>query len=85
MTPPDLAADAPILNVLQPLRVNLFPMHGEKTNEVIAHDGERFLRFRIAQKPLLAQARLDRDFASFAEADVVFVWLGLREQSLFLQ
>src|SRR5205807_2072035 len=85
MAPPNLAADAPVLNVLQPLRVNLLPMHGKKPNEMIAHDSERFFGFRITQKPLLAQARLDRDFAPLAEADVVFIRLGFREQSLLLQ
>ena len=77
MAPPNLTADAPVLNVLQPLRVNLFPMRGKETNQVIAHHRERFLRFRITQKPLLAQSRLDRNVAAIAEADVVFVRLGL--------
>src|SRR5204862_5178902 len=52
---------------------------------MLAHYGERFLRFRVTQKPLLAQARLDRDFAPLAKADVVFIRLGFREQSLLLQ
>ena len=47
MSPPNLAADAPVLNVLQPLRVNFFPVPGKETNEMLFYDGERFLRFRI--------------------------------------
>ena len=80
MTPPDLSADAPILDVLQPLHVNLLPMRREKTDEMLAHHRERFLRFRITQEPLLAQTRLDRNSGALAEADIVFVRLSFREQ-----
>src|SRR5206468_2568774 len=80
VSPPYLATDAPILNVLQPLRVNFFPMRWEEADEMVAHDGERFLRFRVTQKPLLANARLDRYLTAFAETDVVFIRLGFREQ-----
>ena len=85
MSPPDLAADAPILNVLQPLRVNLFPVRGKEPDQMIAHHGERFLRFRITQKPLLAQPRLDRHVAALAEADIVLMRLRFRQQPLLLQ
>ena len=54
-------------------------MRGKEANETIAYDGERFLRFRIAEKPLLANAWLDRHIAAVAETDVVFVRLGLRK------
>ena len=50
---------------------------------MIAHHGERFLRFRIFQKPLLAQARLDRHTAALAETDRVFIRLFLRQQIRF--
>ena len=80
MSPPHLTADAPVLNVLQPLRVNLFPMRGKETNEMITHDCERFLCFRVTQEPLLTESRLDGHVAAIAEPDVVFVWLGFREQ-----
>ena len=73
MAPPNLAADAPILDVLDPLRVNFFPMLREESDKMIAHHRERFFCFRITQKPLLAQPRLDRHFAALAKADVVFV------------
>ena len=84
MAPPNLAADAPVLNFFQPLRVDLFPMRGKEANEMIAHDAERFLRFRIAQKPLLAEPRFNRHFAAIAETDIVFVRFRFRKQfSLF--
>src|SRR5205823_10182061 len=79
VSPPDLPADAPILNVLKPFRVNFFPVGGKETDEMIAHDGERFLRFRITEKQLLAQTRLDRHLAAIAKTNVVFVRLGYRK------
>src|SRR4029077_4394068 len=85
MSPPNLATDAPVANVLQPLRVNFFPMPWKETDQVIAHHVERFLRLRITQKPLLAQTRLDRHFAALTEPDVVFVRLFFREQIRFRQ
>ena len=75
MSPPDLTADAPVSNVLQPLRVNFFPVRGKEADEMITHGGERFLRFRITEKPLLAQARLDRHIAAIAEAHIIRVRL----------
>src|SRR2546421_6890872 len=85
MPPPDLPADAPVLNILQPLRVNLFPMRRIEPNQMLAHHRERFLRLRIPQKPLLADARLDWDFAPIDEADVVLVGLGFSQQPTILQ
>src|SRR6266568_9555780 len=84
VSPPNLPADAPIPNVLEPLGVNLFPMRRKKPNEMIAYYVERFLRFRIAQEPLLADPRLDRHIAAVAKADIVFVRLGFRKQTLLL-
>ena len=81
MSPPDLPADAPILNVLQPLRINLLPVPGEKADQVLAHHRQRFLCFRVTQKPLLAQSRFDRDAGSFAEADCILIRLFLSQQT----
>ena len=85
MPPPDLATDAPVLDILQPLPVNLLPVLREKTNQMLAHHGQRFLSFRVTQEPLLAQARLDRDLAPLTEAHVVFVRLHFPEQTPLLQ
>jgi hypothetical protein len=54
-------------------------MRWKETDEMIAHDGERFLRFRITEKPLLANTWLDWHFAPFAKSDIVFVRLGFRK------
>src|SRR5207248_4236768 len=85
MPPPHLSANAPVLNVLQPLPINLFPMCRKEANQMFAHDCQRFLRLWIMQEPLLADPRLDRNVAPVAEADVVFVRLRLRQHSFFLQ
>ena len=73
VAPPDLAADAPVLDVLQPLRVHLFPMLREKANQPVAHHGEGLGSFRITQEPLFAQARFDGHLGAFAETHVVLV------------
>src|SRR5437762_389052 len=85
MPPPHLSANAPVLNVLQPLPINFLPMCRKEANQMFADHRERFLRFRITQKPLLADPRLDRNVAAIAEADVIFVRLCLRQHSSFLQ
>ncbi len=85
MSPPNLATNAPVLNVFQPLCVYFFPMRRNKSDKMLAHNQQRLLRFRVTQKPLLADARLDRHFAAFAEADIVFIRLGLGKQSATLQ
>ena len=85
MPPPHLPANAPVLNILQPLCVNLFPVCREESNQVLAHHRERFLCFRITQKPLLTDPRLDRNVAPITEADVIFIRLRLRQHSFFMQ
>src|SRR5690242_545153 len=85
MPPPYLPANAPVLNVLQPLAINLLPMCRKKANQVFAHYRERFLRFRITQKPLLADSGFDWNVAAIAKADVIFVRLCFRQHSFFLQ
>ena len=83
--PPDLAADAPIANVLQPLCVNLLPMRGKESDQVITHHSQGLFCFRVTQKPLFADAGLDRHIAAITEPDIVFVRLGFREGSHRLQ
>ena len=85
MSPPHLPADAPVADVLQPLRVNFFPMQGKEADEMIAHNGERFFRFGITQEPLLADAGLDRHIAAIAESNIVFIRLAFGQRSPALQ
>ena len=84
--PPYLSADAPIADVLQPLGVHLLPVRWKKADKMmITHYGERLFRFWVAQKPLLADTRLDWHVATIAEPDIVLVWLHFRQRSPCLQ
>src|SRR4029077_2194809 len=85
VSPPHLAADAPIADVLQPLRVNFFPMLGKEADKMIAHHSKRFFRFWVAQKPLLTDPWFNRHIAAITEADVVLIRLSLRQRSPRLQ
>ena len=76
MTPPNLPADTPILNVLEPLSIDLLPMRWKEADQMLADDAERFLGFRITQKPLLAQTRLDRNAGALAEPDCTLARFG---------
>ena len=60
-------------------------MRRKEANQMVAHHRQRFLGFRIPQKPLLAQPRLNRHVAPIAEPDAVFVGLGFGKQSTLLQ
>src|SRR5262249_45311815 len=79
--PPHLTADAPVANVLQPLRVDLLPMRGEKANQMITDNRQRFFCFWVTQEPLLTESRLDGYIAAVAEPDVVFIRFGFRQKS----
>ena len=83
MTPPQLAADAPILNVRQPMVINLGPAVGMKFHPALGHAGFGFRHGGIFQKPLFAQARLDGHIRALAEPDVVLVRLGFNHHALF--
>src|SRR5207237_7006558 len=85
MSPPNLPANAPVLNIFDPLFVNFLPMLWKEADQMFFDDRERFFRFWVTQEPLLAQPRLDRHVAAIAEADVVFVRFSLRQQSPLLQ
>src|SRR5438046_9334381 len=85
VSPPHLTADAPVANVLQPLRINLFPVRWKEPDQTILHDCQRFFCFRVPQEPLLTDSRLDWHVAAVAEPDVVLVWFGFRQKSPRLQ
>ena len=60
-------------------------MRGKESDQVIAHHSQRLLCFWIAQKPLLAETRLNRHIAAITEPDIVFVRLRFRKRSTLLQ
>ena len=73
VAPPELTADAPIPDVLEPVQVNFAPTLGVEADMTIAHGGLGFLDARIAQPPLPREARLDRHISALGETDVVGV------------
>ena len=85
MPPPQLAADAPVLDVGHPVFVNFRPALGDKADLARRHRIEGGRHLRIAQKPLLAQPRLDRHIGALAVADVVLVILHAHEQPHLLE
>src|SRR4051812_31252461 len=85
MAPPQLTTDAPILDVLQPVQVNLAPALGVKLDEPITHDRFRLLDARVTQPPLPREPRLDRRAGTLGVADIVRVRLIGDERPTFLQ
>ena len=85
VSPPELAANAPVLDVLKPVVVNFFPALGEETDESIAHGVTGLNGLWVLEEPLLAQARFDRHIRTLAEADIVLVGFLLGEESQFLE
>ena len=83
MPPPNLAGDAPILDVLHPVEVHLRPAAREELDGAVLHGldggfGER----RHLHEPLRAEPRLNRGVAPVAVADVVLVLVNLAEDGL---
>lgn len=86
MAPPELAGNAPILDVIHPIEINLAHPLRNKFHSAIAHDIDRGLCKRLHfDKPLLRNARLDRCVAAVARADIVLHRLHLDEVSAFFQ
>ena len=86
MAPPELARDAPVVNVLHPLEVGLL-VHLRREADVLLADGCLGLvgqRLNL-DEPLRREARLDRRLAAVAVAHVVDVVLDAGEQALFFQ
>ena len=86
VAPPQLAADAPILEVLHPSGVGLRPARGVE-GDLAGVDGveRRPLKLIDGHKPLLGQPRLQRGVATVAVHDGVVVLLDVVEQVMFLK
>ncbi len=86
MPPPDLAADAPILQAGHPVVIDLRPAVGVEFHLAIGDDLLAFLHARVFEEPLLAQAALDGHVGALGVAEVVLIRLlfeeaaNLREQ-----
>ena len=76
VTPPELTTHTPILNIIKPVQVGLCPSFGVEFYHPRCDGTFRFFDFRIMDKPLFAQARLDGDIGAFRITDGVFVGLN---------
>ena len=96
MAPPELAADAPVLDVVHPLLVGVDPVLGHKAHLARLHSINRFLRDALAgrvlgadlvhrHKPLVGQHRLDHLAGAGAARHHQLVFLDLHHQAQGLQ
>src|SRR5215831_7508601 len=94
MSPPQLARDAPVMDVLHPLQVD-GPVVVRRNADVAFGDGARrrlgkahaAVRRLLVNRnePLLGKPRLNNSFAAVALADGVGMVLGPRQQAALLQ
>ena len=82
MTPPQLTRDAPVLQVLKPIEVDLLPTLRVKRDGTVLDDLERLLLQLVDRdEPLLGKPRLERVVAAVAMHDGVLVVLDVIEQA----
>ena len=86
MPPPKLTRNAPILNVLHPVEINLAPALGNELNlaRLDGFDGGLGERFHL-NEPLLRKTRLDDIVTAVAVADLVVVIFDMIEITLGLE
>ena len=86
MPPPQLARDAPGLDVPHPLEVGLLPILGDELRTSILNglDG-LFRQLGSVHIPLVRQPRLDRNAGAISVGDHVRIRLDLFEQTLRLE
>ena len=86
MAPPELARDAPGLDVFHPVEIGRFPILRDELGLAVAHGGNRRLRqFLRVDVPLVGEKRLDDDIRAVAVRHDVRVRLDFLDQALFLQ
>ena len=86
MAPPDLAADAPVLDIAHPLEVGLRPVLGHEANVAVLHrlDGGPGQRLG-PHEPLVGEIGFDHGMRSVAPRHHELVRLDLLDQILGLQ
>ena len=85
MPPPELAGDAPVLDIFQPVVIDFFPAFGKKPDQPVAHGGAGLRSLRVFQKPLFRETWLDRNIGALAEADIIFVRFFLHQDPEFAE
>ena len=84
--PPDLPADAPILDAVQPVEIGLFPVFRDELDLTGLDRGDGGTGQRSSfHIPLIGQQRLDHGMAAVAARHHQLVRPGLFQQSLFFQ
>ena len=86
MSPPELAADAPVADVLHPVEIDLGEALGDDLDAAVfdRFDG-RFGQGLHFDEPLLAGERLDDGLAALAVTDGVGIGFDLVQQPFFFQ
>ena len=86
MSPPQLAADAPVLDVLQPVLIGIL-VFGRVEFQVIVHHRRQSHVGKVLhlEEPLHGELRLDCHIGTLGEADLVGISLYLFQQSGMLQ
>ena len=86
MAPPELARDAPIANIFEPVQEDGALILGNNFDQVFAHNSFRRFRERLHfHEPLRGDSRLDDGFAPVADAHSVHVLFHAFEQAQFFQ
>ena len=86
MTPPQLAADAPVLYVFEPDTVCRLIFVGDEADNIVHHGAHGDVgKVLHVHEPLQRQARFYRYAGTFRQADVVHIVLGLLEQAGFAE
>ena len=86
VSPPELTGNAPVVDVLHPVHIDLGEAFGDELYPSVLNDVYRRLRQRLhLYKPLGAGERLNDGAAAVAAADIVTVRLDLHEVALLLK
>ena len=82
MAPPDLAADAPVFNVVHPLEIGLLPILWNKFDlPCFDHINGRFSQWPRLHKPLVGEVRLDHGAGAVSTGHHQFVRFDLLQQA----
>ena len=81
MPPPQLSADAPVLDIPHPGEIGVFPLLGYELDIAIFHRGNGWLgQFPGVHIPLIGEVGLDDDARAVAPRDIQAVLIDFFEQ-----
>ncbi len=86
MTPPELAADAPVLDVLQPVTVGVLVFLRVELDVIIHYwrEGDVCEMLHL-EEPLCGELRLDRHIGTLGESHLIIIVLNLLHQTCVLK